>query len=191
MNRQRVDVVDFFYVVDPHLPFAYPFSVWEIVRLPKVKVRYLLCLPPLQLEMSFHECDLVSANQICHVRFYFERECREKGNAMRSTLWWGGQRFHPAFEGGRARGPGHIVPGHFGRRTYGIFFCGTVWLCSLSTACIVFAKPPSLILWPARNSLGHHKFFTKCPFLYLLAIVGLKVRHWYPEKLFPACHTQS
>lgn len=186
MNRQRVDVVDFFYVVDPHLPFAYPFSVWEIVRLPKVKVRYLLCLPPLQLELSFHECDLVSANQICHVRFYFERECREKGNAMRSTLWWGGQRFHPAFEGGRARGPGHV-----GRRTYGIFFCGTVCHCSLSTACIVFAKPPSLILWPARNSLGHHKFFTKCPFLYLLAIVGLKVRHWYPEKLFPACHTQS
>lgn len=65
--------MDIFYVVGPHLPFEHLFSVWE-TYLPKVEVRHLLSQPPLQLEISVHECDLIFNNQICHVRFYCDRD---------------------------------------------------------------------------------------------------------------------
>lgn len=74
-----------FYAVCPHLLFEHPFGVWEISHLPKIGVRHLLFQPPLQLEMSFHKCDLVSTNRRCHVRVHFEREYYEEDDAMKNT----------------------------------------------------------------------------------------------------------
>lgn len=84
MDSQTVDM---FYVVGPHLHFKHPFSVCETLHVPQVDVRHLLSPCPLLIEMSFQEWDLVSTNQVWHMRFQFERECHEEDSAMKSALW--------------------------------------------------------------------------------------------------------
>lgn len=54
--------MDIFYVVGHHLYFEHPFSVWEVICLPKVEVRHLLFQTSLQLEIDFQKCELIVTN---------------------------------------------------------------------------------------------------------------------------------
>lgn len=181
MNSQRVDIVDLFYVMGPHLPFELLFSIWEIVCLPKREVRHLVSPPPLQLEMHFHKCDLVSTHQICHMRFYLERECHEEDDAVKSIFQWGRWRLSQLLE------------------VVGPKFLAIASQLMLASAAVEQSSTAARALWCMQTSLAPPCglleaplattiFFYQLPNLLPLAIVGLlfitKNPHWHPEKHF-------